>query len=385
MKILFYEWPSFLQNDIKLTFKEFGISYSVFSWTFADKNVDEAFESHFEKEIDATGYDAIFSINYFPLLSKVAGAKGLKYIAWCYDNPLNVTDLEATLGNEWNTVVFFDRIQAENYQKKGFSTTYYLPLAVNHKRLSKVTLSSTDGQKYKSDVSFIGSLYESRINDIKNILSEHDQGFVDALLVAQQPLYGCYLFDEVITTDWVNRINEQIHKDHLDTNFVLLKEALTFAMASEVTRKERLMLLTLLGRRFSTKLYTYHQNISLDGVTLCPPVDYFTEMPKIFRASKINLNPSLRCIQSGIPLRALDILGVGGFLLSNYQMELAEYFTEEEVCLYESLEDAIEKASFYVREDSLRTEMANRAMKKVHENFRMDHRLSEIFALANLT
>ena len=45
-------------------------------------------------------------------------------------------------------------------------------------------------------------------------------------------------------------------------------------------------------------------------------------MPKIFKCSKINLNMTLRSIKSGIPQRAFDIMGCGGFLMSNYQPEL---------------------------------------------------------------
>ena len=57
-------------------------------------------------------------------------------------------------------------------------------------------------------------------------------------------------------------------------------------------------------------------------------------MPLIFRESKINLNITLRSITSGMPLRALDIMGAGGFLLSNYQQELAEnYIDGEELVL----------------------------------------------------
>ena len=38
----------------------------------------------------------------------------------------------------------------------------------------------------------------------------------------------------------------------------------------------------------------------------------------MFANSKVNLNITLRNIKTGIPLRALDIMGAGGFLLTNY-------------------------------------------------------------------
>ena len=40
----------------------------------------------------------------------------------------------------------------------------------------------------------------------------------------------------------------------------------------------------------------------------------------------------------------MDILGAGGFLLSNYQPELAEYFEDgKEVVMYHSRADLVEK------------------------------------------
>ena len=41
---------------------------------------------------------------------------------------------------------------------------------------------------------------------------------------------------------------------------------------------------------------------------------------------KIYLNMTIKPIQTGLPLRIFDIMGCGGFLMTNYQAELPEYF-----------------------------------------------------------
>ena len=51
-------------------------------------------------------------------------------------------------------------------------------------------------------------------------------------------------------------------------------------------------------------------------------------MPLVFQNSKINLNITLRSIKNGIPLRAIDIMGAGGFLLTNYQNDFGLHFTD---------------------------------------------------------
>lgn len=61
------------------------------------------------------------------------------------------------------------------------------------------------------------------------------------------------------------------------------------------------------------------------------PIDYYNEMPYVFNNSRINLNITLRSIKSGIPLRAMDICGAGGFLLSNYQADFYDFLLREKI------------------------------------------------------
>lgn len=383
MKILLYEWSSYLQYDIKEICKEKNIQWESFVWKFDDKNEDEAFEQWFQANVDASWFDALLSVNYWPMLSKAAKTKNMKYIAWCYNNPLNVVRPEETLGNENNYVFFFDRVQAEGYLRKGFETVYHLPLGVNASRLRGLRVSGKEREKYGSDVALVGSLYESRMQDLRALMDEHTKGYLDAAMTAQQNLYGCYLFDELVTEQLVEEINQYIAKTHPESDFRLLREALTFAMASEVTRRERLILLTLFGRRFDTRLYSFQASEILQGVKCFPPIDYVTEMPKVFSCAKINLNPSLRCIQSGIPLRALDVMGAGGFLLSNYQPELAEEFADgQELAIYESVEDALAKAAFYLEHEELRLGIAQAGREKVLREYSLQERLGRILETA---
>ena len=80
-------------------------------------------------------------------------------------------------------------------------------------------------------------------------------------------------------------------------------------------------------------------------------------MPLIFHYSKINLNITSKSIRSGLPLRIFDILGCGGFLLTNYQPELSNYFTPgyDLVC-YSSEDELLEKTEYYLSHEKERIE-----------------------------
>lgn len=382
MKILLYHWASYYENDIQSILKEDGVSFDTFSWSFQDKNKDDAFLSYVTQNIRLKNYSLLFSVNYWPLLSEICQKAGIPYISWSYDNPLNVRDIQCTLGNEVNQVYLFDRMQVQGYQKQGFQNVRHLPLGVNSKRLGKINEADPRCNHYRSQVSFIGKLYESATDQLMAGTDDYCKGYLQALMDAQQQLYGAYIIEQALTDEFMQKINDSYQKRVPGTSFRLKPEELNFALACEVTKRDRLILLSLLGSRFQTKFYSYNDSSILKGVEKCPPVDYFTEMPYVFAASKINLNPSLRAIQTGIPLRALDIMACGGFLLSNYQEELAEQFIHgEEMLLYESLPDALEKATYYLQHEDERKEIALHGREKTLREFDMRNRLATMLRL----
>ena len=71
--------------------------------------------------------------------------------------------------------------------------------------------------------------------------------------------------------------------------------------------------------------------------------------------------------------------------MSNYQPELAEYFNNEEDCvMYSSLEEAFEKAEFYIKHDDLRKEISKKGNKKVQAYFDYPSRIENMLELAKL-
>ncbi|MCM1215141.1 MAG: DUF3880 domain-containing protein [Lachnospiraceae bacterium] len=382
MKLLIYLWSAYLERDVLNIVEEKRITYNTFSWKFTDKNDDEKFVSWFRKEIPIRDYDALLSINYWPLLSEVCQEQGVKYLAWCYDNPLNVVRIEETLGNPVNYVFLFDRIQYLKYKTAGFDTVYHLPLGVNRSRMETLTISSAERRKYTAEVALVGKLYESQLPEIMAPLNDYTKGFMEALMKIQSGITGSYLLDDCISESLIQDINRQYLEKEPNTQVRMSKEALSYAMASEVTRRDRIVLLSLCGARFDTRLYSYQNSEIIKNVKKYPAVDYYTEMPKIFACSQINLNPSLRIIQTGIPLRAFDIMGAGGFLLSNYQEELLELFeNEKEMVVYESLEDAVDKADFYLRHEEIRKKITLNGKKKTLEQHSLQDRLEKMLAM----
>ena len=84
----------------------------------------------------------------------------------------------------------------------------------------------------------------------------------------------------------------------------------------------------------------------------------------------------MHSIQSGLPQRIWDVLGCGGFLLTDYQSEIPEYFTiGKELECYEDISELKEKAAYYLDHDDIRREIADNGFRKVKALHTYIHRV----------
>lgn len=384
MKLLLYDMGAYTQQDIMEAFDKMGIAYRNILYKLPDLSKDAYFERRVKELMERETYTAVFSVNYYPVLARICREEDLPYISWSYDSPIKIENIEETLGYSTNYVFFFDRAECEKYQKAGYGNVYHMPLAVNTGRLDMITVGTKEKEKYACDVSMVGQLYESVLPILMQPLGEYEKGYLTAAVETQLKLYGSYLLPRVITEELVQQMNTCYEKIGQKT-LKLEREGLIITVAKQVTHLERVLLLDCLSENYKVHLYGPDRGEDLPCVQWKGSAGYFDEMPKVFKSSKVNLNISLKCISSGIPLRALDIMGSGGFLLTNYQPEIGEYFVDgEEVVMYTSLEDAVEKCVYYLEHAAERMEIAKRGYQKVRECFKYEDRLRSMLQTAGV-
>ena len=113
--------------------------------------------------------------------------------------------------------------------------------------------------------------------------------------------------------------------------------------------------------------------------------DSVTMMPKIFKCSKINLSMTNRPIRTGMPLRMFDTMGAGGFLLTNYQAEIPEYFEiGKDLEVYESQEDLLNKIAYYLEHDDERMEIARNGQEKIRNEHTYSIKLRKMLETAGI-
>ena len=138
--------------------------------------------------------------------------------------------------------------------------------------------------------------------------------------------------------------------------------------------------LTDIATQFPLKLFTPNSAFVIPQAQNMGLADYATETPYIFHNSKINLNITLRSIKSGIPLRCLEIMACGGFLLTNFQSDFLRHFIpDEDFVFYESKEDLLQKIDYYLTHDAERIAIAKSGYEKVLRHHNYDIIFEKIF------
>ena len=110
--------------------------------------------------------------------------------------------------------------------------------------------------------------------------------------------------------------------------------------------------------------------------------DHEVEMPYIFYNSRINLNVTSRMIESGIPLRVFDILSCGGFCLTNYQPEIAEYFVDgQDLVMFSDMEEMCRKADYYLNHEEERAAICRNGYEKIRTEFEQEDKIREMLSV----
>lgn len=383
MKILFYDMGSYTYQDFIYYLKQAGHSCQTVYYHFPDKYEDEFFVHRFSGYLANKSFDAVVSVNFFPLVAQLCHKFRIKYLSWCYDSPLE-DRLREYFSFETNYIFLFDRVEVTQYRSQGYTQIFHLPLAVNTKRMDSLNFTSPQIATWRADISFVGHLYDSPLDTLLYPAEDYVKGYIEGILQAQLRIYGYYFLEDIITDELLECLNRSFRRIG-QTAVFLNRRGLSFAIAAQITHLERVFLLEQMGERYNTCFYSTSSYNFATPVKFCGPVKYHTEMPGVFRYSRLNLCPSLKSIQSGIPLRSLDIMGARGVLLSNFQPELTEYFeNEKDLILYESMEDAFEKADFYLKHEELRSKIAQNGYRRICQDFSYPDRIRQMFETAQL-
>ena len=386
MKVLMLTWKSFGNEDMIDALKELG--HQVTELPFSDKGEkpDEQLEAELVTRIQETSPDFLFSFNYFPVACLACRKEGIPYVAWVYDSPY-VRLYHYTINYPTNHVFVFDKQQYLEFHNAGIMTVHYLPMAANTKRLSAMAdFASFQKTPWfnRHEVAFIGSLYTEKHQFYQRMedISPYTRGYLEGLMAAQKQVWGYNFIQESLPQDILADMQKALPltpaADSVESVEYLFAQ---YVINRRITATERLELLSAVADAYSLDLYTPDQTFKMKNCTNHGAVDYYDYAPYVFKRAKINLNITLRSILTGIPLRAFDIMGAGGFLMTNYQADFLDYFVpDEDFVFFESKSDLLAKIGYYLKHEEERAAIAQNGLRKLSADHTYVHRVNEIIS-----
>ncbi len=386
MNILFYRYNSIYEPDMINAFKKAGLNVIEITDEIRNKDISDSRRIRL-LEAAMTKYEPLFvyGINYYPAIAEICRILKVMYLSQTVDSPI-LTLFDRSICNGSNRIFLFDRAQYNMFSQFNPDGIFHLPLAAATERFDEVikTISSDDISRFSSDISFVGSTYREKdpLAELTGLSSETKE-YINALAETVMNQYGYYPVRDSLDKNIVAEI-----KKAAGSRFPQINDPVTGFddyvvshryIGSHIAVLERESILNKLAGHFNVDLYTRSDTSSLNGVNVHPGVNTLTEMPKIFNLSKINLNITMRPIETGLPLRCFDILGCGGFLMTNYQPEIEELFVVgEDLEIYSCHDELIDKCSYYLTHDDERSAIARNGYEKVKAAHTHMHRLQQM-------
>ncbi len=383
MKVLFYISDKIGGDDIIYGLLELSIDVVRSELVVELDNIDER-----QIEIialESKEYDCVMTRSFSVNVAEGCHIADTPYIAWCYDAPVKATyRKEALYGN--NHIFVFDKMQLRRLKDAGLKNVYYQPLAANMIKASIVTISEHDIDQYARDISFIGSMYNRGFyKALTEGLDDHAYGECEQLINENLCKWGedHGIFDK-LSEDTIKKIYDRISKTDRD-KYCMSDRFLTelLALVPESSFRERIKIIEECGQRFNTIVHTYEPDryAGILSARIEPPVTALSEeLYRIYAAAAINLNITMRSIETGVPQRVFDIMSVGGCVFSNYQKEAEELFEpDREIVLFRSIEELIDKAGYYLKHEKERLDIGARGYLKVRNRYNYPNAIKSMF------
>lgn len=383
MKIL-YVYGLSTEKNIVQTLRKLQCDVMEYPEVQDTSNMDEEKINALVAYVKEHGITHLMSIHLIYNVAVAAYWAGIKYISVIWDAPyLKAYTVMGTLDNIWYSA--FDKLDAERMRQGGCPHVMYQPLSVNRENILAWKKRFLAKRRYIHDISLIANLYEDNAYDrCLDLLPENMQAYFRSI------------FEEAaFKWDGVNRVYGKMGQEILEymklvsptlkINNPYNVEDVRYFEAMYLIRKlaniERVCVLNLLAEDHDVYLYTYSEvdETLMPKVHRRPPVQVGEATSFIYAGTKINLNIALKGIEGGTTQRIMDIMGAGGFVLTNYCEETAELFEEDkEIVMFRTLEELIQKVDYYLEHEEEREQIARAGHEKAMNDYTYEKKIKKL-------
>jgi hypothetical protein len=363
--------------------------WSVYTWDLARIALEES-AYLFKKGRP----DLIMSINYPVGLAEFCEERQVPMICWEVDPSIDVLP-PLPAPTRYSHIFSYRQPNLDEFGQAGFGSRHLIPLATNLKKRQPLELTPAEWSKYQAPVSFVGSsMTDTATVQWQTFINTYQSGEAQSEDVQRQK--NMAIFDRIIeeqSHNWNEFLIAEIGRKYLND---------VQPGGPDNPRKEFDWVM-LIGETAASlrRLYFVKKLIAAgiqvwgdegwkvlesDALHYRGPAGHGAELTRIYNASRINIDIGRFYQKDIVPMRIFDILACGGFVIAEQNAALDELFvTGEELESYRTIEELLDKVSYYQTHPDQAKAIGQRGRLKVIARHSIEQRLREMFATANLS
>ncbi len=379
-KTLFIRSGYFLENEIERALER--LDAPMISVELPDRRIGSSafIESLLETALRFKP-DFVLTINHIGVdpngtLLDLLGSLRLPMASWFVDSPRLILHEHTELAQDISAVFSWDKDTLPWIQGKGFENAWYLPLATDTTRFTPGPAKKPP-HPFATHVSFVGASMRTQAQDpLENLgnqphLVNHLQKIADAFAASPE--------HDVATVMQSYFPNVFKHFQHATPNERLAFElAVTWNATRDYRRNcvQALLPFTplIVGDNGwfevlpSSPAWAHHNAI-----------DYYTELPDLYRSSTINFNCTSLQMKNAVNQRTFDVPACGGCLLTDKRDQILNLFDpEQELHLYTTPEEAREMAQQLLQDTQRRDQVTQKARVRIMSEHDYTNRMQYI-------
>ena len=327
--------------------------------------------------LDRLKPDIIFSLNGHGSDSEgfLAGEyarRGIPFATWFVDMPKR-TNLGPGFPASNSHLFVFDSSDVSFLKELGFDRVSFLPLATNPDRFRKIA-----GIPVEKNACFVGASDYDTIQYLTKNLDRLNQGhsdrFLDAVEAAIDIQLKCrdlpttLLVENAFRAYGIPRMSSMLGQDLIEA-FV----------EREASLRLRLTVIERLGREMDLVVYGDKLWAKVVGKNCRGRIPYGTDaIVETYNRHAVHINVSKFQLRKAVNQRPFDVSACGAFLITDERESLRQLFEEDEIVSYRTIDELIDKARYFLKHDETRTEMVQKARRRVLTHHTYAHRANQI-------
>ncbi|MCL1826585.1 MAG: glycosyltransferase [Candidatus Cloacimonetes bacterium] len=296
----------------------------------------------------------------------------LPFVSWFVDSPNVVLSSYDLNISDFCNIFVWDDIYIPQLKEKGYHSCEYLPLATDTSIFYPKKVS------HKYNVSFVGSSMTFAVHknmqswvhrdDLQRAFPEKVQLFLAAKTLV---LKGEEAGDISYTLDDLYFDNSDQREDFAAA---VLWRATQIYRQSGIDKLADFMPAVSGDPNWSNMLTIEYETLSERW--------YYEDLCDFYNQSRISFNMTSLQMTHAVNQRVFDVPATGGFLLTDYRKQVAEFFeTKDNLVWFDNVEEIPSLLKFYLDNEKERKRISDSAYSIVTKNHTYDHRIKKMIEI----